>query len=670
MDFLNRFRRRRPAPVAQATERQRVFLTDPVPPGRGRELLESLAARAVAALPAVPAGVGMDANNGQGVKAAWNLLETTAPEALLGWFSAQGWLGHQLSAIIAQHWLVDKACTMPARDAVRHGFDMNASGLDEDGNADVVKRLHKANKRLGLNRHMQEFVRKGRIFGIRVLLYDVRSDDPNYYEYPFNIDGVTPGSYRGMIQVDPYWCVPLLDSDAASDPASPDFYTPTWWQINGKRYHRSHLRIFRTSDVPDILKPAYNYGGIPVPQRIYERVYAAERTANEAPQLAMSKRTLVWNTDLAELLANQDKFAEHMAAFVHYRDNFGIKINDTDDTMAQFETSLNDLDAVIMTQYQIVAAAANVPATKLLGTTPKGFNATGEYEEASYHEELETIQANDLDPMLERHLELVLRSDIEPELGLAPGTLNVTSDWNPVDSPTAKEYAEINKLNAETDAVLVGTGAIDGMDVRARIRSDKNGPYTDLPEVAPLDAVTGALDPLAGDPLAPADPLAPDPLASDAKPRPLYVRRNLLNGAEFIRWAKAQGFKSVTTADDLHVTITYSRQPVDWLAMGDAWSAQPDGKLTVPAGGPRVVEPLGDKGAVVLTFASADLTWRNARMRELGASWDYPEYQPHVTITYDGGDVDLEAVEPFRGRLVFGPEIFEELTDNWRPREA
>ncbi len=34
----------------------------------------------------------------------------------------------------------------------------------------------------------------------------------------------------------------------------------------------------------------YNYFGVSVPERIYERVYASERTANEAPQLAMTKR--------------------------------------------------------------------------------------------------------------------------------------------------------------------------------------------------------------------------------------------------------------------------------------------------------------------------------------------------------------------------------------------
>lgn len=656
-----RFPWSRPAPAVVTPEpepRERTFLTDPLPRGQAAAALTAQMVALRKAAPVTP-GVGMDAT-GSTFKDAWALSDTAAPEALLGWFSNQGWIGHQLAAIIAQHWLVDKACSMPARDAVRHGFDLTASGVDDEGvTSDVVKRLDRINKRMGLNRHLQEFVRKGRIFGIRIALYEVESDDPNYYEYPFNIDGVTPGSYKGMAQVDPYWCMPVLDEQAAADPASRHFYVPTWWIIGGRKYHRSHLRIFRTSDVPDILRPAYNYGGISVPQRIYERVYAAERTANEAPQLAMSKRTMVWNTDLTEVLTNQDRFAEHMAAFIRYRDNFGVKINDTDDTMQQFETSLADLDAVIMTQYQIVAAAAGVPATKLLETTPKGFNATGEFEEKSYRYELETIQENDLDPFLERHLELAVRSEVEPALGLAPGTLTVTASWNPVDSPSAADYANINKTNAETAQILVNVGAIDGMDVRERIRTDKNSGFTDLAQIT--DPVEGLLD----DPLAPADPLA-----TDAKPRPLYVRRQVLNAAEFVRWAKAQGFKSVTEPDDLHVTVMYSRQPVDWLEMGDTWSSERDGQLIVPPGGPRVVEPLGDKGAVVLTFASADLTYRNARMRELGASWDYPNYQPHVTITYDGGDVDLEAVEPFRGKLVLGPEIFEELTDNWRPRES
>jgi HK97 family phage portal protein len=152
-------------------------------------------------------------------------------------------------------------------------------------------------------------------------------------------------------------------------------------------------------------------------------------------------------------------------------------------------------------------------------------------------------------------------------------------------------------------------------------------------------------------------------------PRTLYVSRKLLNAGDFLDWAKAQGFASTLAPDDLHVTIAYSRAPIDWMLVGEEWSGD-DGKgeLIVAPGGPRAVEPIGKEGAVALKFASWALTRRNHEIREAGASWDWPEYQPHVTITYDASGVDLTKVEPFRGELKFGPEIFAEIDENWKPR--
>lgn len=410
------------------------------------------------------------------------------PEALLAWYASQRFIGYQACAMIAQQWLVDKACSMPARDAIRHGFEVMAYGdgelqLSDEQQADIDEAIKRADRKFKLFKNMQEFIRMGRIFGVRVAFFKINGATRDFYENPFNIDGVKPGTYEGIVQVDPYWCVPLLSGDAASDPASMHFYEPEWWIINGQRFHRSHLVIFRNGDLPDLLKPMYNYGGMPVPQRIFERVYAAERTANEAPQLAMTKRLTIQKTDMSAIYANPELQIRHMQEMAAYRDNYGTKFIDSADEVTTQDTSLADLDAVIMTQYQIVAAAAGVPATKLLGTTPKGFNATGEYESQSYHEELETIQANDLTELVNRHHALVMRSEVEPDLGIESGTVRVEIDWNPVDSPTAKEYAEINKINAETDNVLLTAGAIDAVDIRNRLRSDSNSGYADLSEL-------------------------------------------------------------------------------------------------------------------------------------------------------------------------------------------
>src|SRR5690606_27836854 len=166
------------------------------------------------------------------------------------------------------------------------------------------------------------------------------------------------------------------------DPASRTYYEPTYWRVGDRVIHHSHLHIFVPYPVPDFLKPSYNYLGMPVPQRVMERVYAAERSANEGPQLLTTKRTTTLQVSDAAL-TNRDALEKNIRAWTALRDNYGVKVNGPEENMQQFDTALADVDTVIMTQYQLVAAAAHVPATKLFGTQPKGFNATGEYEAES-----------------------------------------------------------------------------------------------------------------------------------------------------------------------------------------------------------------------------------------------------------------------------------------------
>lgn len=150
-----------------------------------------------------------------------------------------------------------------------------------------------------------------------------------------------------------------------------------------------------------------------------------------------------------------------------------------------------------------------------------------------------------------------------------------------------------------------------------------------------------------------------------ATPRTLYISRKVINAREIIKWAKGQGFETTLPAEDMHVTICFSRAPVDWMKISEAYSPNDDASIEVKPGSVRLVEPLGDKGAIVLIFNSNELSWRHEDIKRQGATWDYDEYQPHITITYDQGDVDLKDVEPYRGKIVLGPEIFEEVNEDW-----
>ena len=400
-------------------------------------------------------------------------------EQQLFWYAQQGFIGYQVAAIMSQHWLIKKCCLMPAKDAVRNGFDITVNdGLEIKNKTKILDTIRRLDVDYRLNYNLIQLIDQGRVFGIRIAMFIVDSPDKNYYLKPFNPDGVLPGSYRGISQIDPYWVTPQLDSDAAGAPASIHFYEPTWWNVAGISVHRSHLIVYRTEEVPDILKPSYLYGGVSIPQKVYERVYAAERTANETPLLALTKRTDVIQTDMSQAVAVGPEFVQRMEEWVQFRDNFGVKTIDTDENLLQFDTSLADLDAVIMTQFQLVASAAEVPQNKLLGTTLKGFNSTGNYEEASYHEMLESIQAHDLTPLIERHWTILIRSEICEQFGVEPFTPTVM--WKPLDAMTTKELAELNKIKAETGAVLINAGVIDGMEERDRLIADPESGYSGL----------------------------------------------------------------------------------------------------------------------------------------------------------------------------------------------
>ena len=413
------------------------------------------------------------------IKDLFSLGRCRISDTLLSWYVSQSFIGYQACAVIAQHWLVNKACSEPGKAATRNGWEIKLKG--EDAKTEIIEALRAKDVEFSVTDNLVQYSQMCRIFGIRIALFEVESDDPEYYEKPFNIDGVKPGSYKGISQIDPYWCVPLLTEESVDNPAGRYFYDPEYWIIGSKKYHRSHLVIRRYVEVPDILKPTYLYGGVPLTQMIMERVYCAERTANEAPQLTLTKRMNVRKTDLTKVVGDPERTRRAMEAQTFYRDNYGQMLINEDDEYEQHETSLADLDAVIMTQYQLVAAVANVPATELIGTTPKGFQSTGQAEKDSFNKTLKTVQTHEQEPLLDRHYLLMAKSEVEPIYGKVP---EIFIAWNPLDEPAEEELADINLKKAQYYSTMQDTGAVSAEDIADVITKD---PRSGFDEVNPQE---------------------------------------------------------------------------------------------------------------------------------------------------------------------------------------
>ena len=140
----------------------------------------------------------------------------------------------------------------------------------------------------------------------------------------------------------------------------------------------------------------------------------------------------------------------------------------------------------------------------------------------------------------------------------------------------------------------------------------------------------------------------------------LYASRPVLNYQEIADHAKAQGFP--TTIDDaMHVTQIYSKQPL-------VWPEPHEGEITIPASDKREVRKLGDQGAVAFTFESPQLTSRWNELIAAGAKTDFDSFLGHHTISWNVPEgFDLSKVEPWKGEIKLGAEVFKEIEKEFDP---
>lgn len=428
-------------------------------------------------------------------------MDGVANAVIYTFFAKHGFIGWQLCSMLSQHWLINRACRLPNEDALAPGWKLdwqNGNGSEEESEekekkAELLKEcVEIANKKFHVAEKALRFGINRSIYGQALAYFVIDGQDPST---PLNIDGIKPGSFKGINVVEPYWAFPDWKTDSMN-PGSLNFYRPDFYTIGGQRIHRSRLVVKPFVEVPDVLKPSYYFGGIPLTQMIYERVYAAEKTANEVPELALTKRMLVVDANMADFVANPDVMAAKMNLLAKFRNNNGVFFKDRPDQVTQVDTNLSDLDANVWTQYQLVASVSSLPADRLLCTSPKGFQSTGEYEERTYAQTLKSsYQEFAFREFLEKAHAIVMKS----ELGVSdPFVLN----FNPIDTPTEAEKAQTLLTKASRDAALVNAGIISPEEARGALIADKESGYGDIsaeaPEMGDLAQLQGLLGPEGG----------------------------------------------------------------------------------------------------------------------------------------------------------------------------
>ena len=136
-----------------------------------------------------------------------------------------------------------------------------------------------------------------------------------------------------------------------------------------------------------------------------------------------------------------------------------------------------------------------------------------------------------------------------------------------------------------------------------------------------------------------------------------YVSMRVKNSEEFSEWFKSQGIDVVPT-EELHTTIAFSRKPFTIVPSAN--------EITVTPSQLKSIEPLGDDGAIVLKMECEELQNRFNDCMEAGATYDYDDYIPHITITYNVEGLDLSNISKPNFPIVLHKETVEALNLNWK----
>ena len=550
----------------------------------------------------------------------------------------------QLADAYRYAWLPRKIVDCPPMDATRNWRAWQ-------GSSDEIEALEAEEKRLNLRGKVRDALTKARTLGGGAIVIGPARNSEDMTK-PLN-----PGSIqRGGI---PYLLVmsrvDLIAGDIDRDPMSPYYNRPKWYQARGAmdvKIHPSRVVRFIGAAVPDesVMQGGLNQGwGDSVLTSVYNACRDFDSTMSNVASLVFESKVDVFKIpDFMRQVGNaeyRDRVLQRTTLSATSKGINGALLMDKEEEYESKSASFGGLDAIIDRFMQVVSGAADIPLTRLMGVTSKGLGNSGDTDLTNYYDRVRGMQELEMGPEMQILDECLIRS----ALGARPAALHYV--WRSLWQTTPKERADIGKTTADTIKTIADTKLFNS---EALAKAAENA----LVEAEILPGLEEAM----GDQLE--EPTPAPVVVGDAAPQSLYVSRKVVNSAAILAWAKDQG---ITAQDDLHVTITYSRDPVDWMKIGAAWYNEPDGKLSIPPGGPRMLDKFGD--ALVLLFNSWQLSSRHGDMRELGASWDHGDYQPHITIAYNSNKLP-DTIKPYTGPIVLGPEIFEPVDENWAEGKA
>lgn len=369
----------------------------------------------------------------------------------------------QLDAAYQSNWLARQIVDVPAEDMCREWRSFKCDDADN---------IRIEEDRLQIPIAVNTGLAWARLYGGGGLLMITGQD----LSKPLNVSKVRKGDLERVIVLD-RWDMSAMTINTwnilAANYLQPEFYT-----IRGgsQQIHWSHFARFTGARLP-LRQMAYTQGwGDSELRKCLDDIMDMVASKDGIAELMQEANVDVIKRDglSDELASDQDDVIIHRyTLFSQMKSVVQMALLDGDEEYDRKTLNLSGVAPILETFMTWISGAADIPVTRLFGTSAKGLNATGEGDLTNYYNSIRAKQLTQLDPGMRQLDEVLVRS----ALGHMPDDYNYI--WNPLAQLNEREIAEARRITSETDQRYLDMGVIQVSQVQRNLQSAETYQFDD-----------------------------------------------------------------------------------------------------------------------------------------------------------------------------------------------
>lgn len=387
----------------------------------------------------------------------------------------------QLNNAYRGDWIARKVVDIPPFDACRMWREWQAD-------QEQIEQIEGCERAFGVQRKLMWALSKARLYGGAAMIMGIEGQK---FEDELDPETVQKDQLK-FLHVCTKWN--LAAGDLVRDITSPWFGEPTYYfrsnqvtppapggvqeletstlgqKIEGQIYiHPSRVIRLVGLDYPD-WETAPDQWGDSALQPVLDAIqHAGLVSSSIAAMISEAKLDVIKVPGLMEMLSTLEGSEKVFSRFSQgnvAKSVVNATLLDTTEEWERIQLSFSGMDGVMAMYLSIAAGAADIPATRLLGRSPEGMNATGDSDMRNYYDRIKSDQVMRIQPLLTRLDEVLLRhvfGDRDPD---------IYYEWAPLWQASDVEKAAIALQKAQAFQIDVNAALINP-DVLRQARANQ-----------------------------------------------------------------------------------------------------------------------------------------------------------------------------------------------------